>query len=89
MISMTPKKKVVEEEEEEDFEDDSIEEESFSCRECKSNVEMGQGDDMISLCDDCMEKYNVDKIWKQYDAGKIEDDDLKTFDLTPYLLKKK
>ena len=85
---MAKKKVVEEEEEEEEYEDDTMEEETFECRECKKTVETGEGDDHMALCDDCMEDYNVDKFWKDYDKGKITDDTLKTTDLTPYLTAK-
>ena len=74
------KEEEIEEEEEEEFV-----EKKFKCRDCQTDVEYGEGDDMILLCDDCLELYNEDKVWKDYDKGKINDDNLKTFDLIPYL----
>ena len=74
-----------EEEEEEIEEEEEYIEKKFKCRDCQKEVEYGEGDDMILLCDDCLELYNEDKIWKDYDKGKIKDDTLKTFDLIPYL----
>jgi len=72
--------------EEEEIEDEEeIVENKFICRDCKKTVDYGEGDDLILLCDDCLELYNEDKIWKDYDKGKINDNDLKTFELTPYL----
>ena len=75
----------LEEEEEEIEEEEEYTEKKFKCRDCKKEVEYGEGDDMILLCDDCLELYKEDKIWKDYDKGKIKDDNLKTFDLIPYL----
>ena len=85
------KKKVeeIEEEEEEeilDDEDEEIEDETFKCRLCKKEVEVSEGDDLILVCDKCGEQYNLDKFWGDYDKGKIEDDQLTTFDLEPYKL---
>ena len=74
-----------EEEEEEIEEEEEYIEKKFKCRDCQEEVEYGEGDDMILLCDDCLELYNEDKIWKAYDQGKIKDDTLKTFNLIPYL----
>ena len=73
------------EEEEEIEEEEEFVEKKFKCRDCQTDVEYGEGDDMILLCDDCLELYNEDKIWKDYDKGKINDNNLKTFDLIPYL----
>ena len=73
-------------EEEEDIEEEEeYIEKKFKCRDCKKTVEYGEGDDMILLCDDCLELYNEDKIWKDFDKGKIKEEDLKTFELAPYL----
>ena len=79
-------KKKIEEDKEEEYEDDSFSEEVYTCRLCKENFEAGEGDDMISICDNCVENkdINVDKIWAAYDKGKISDDDLKSFDVAPY-----
>ena len=87
------KKKIEEEEEEEDFEDeedDDFEEGSFTCRLCKKDTTLGEGDDMILVCDDCVDKYeiNVDKIWEDYDNEKILEEKLASFDLEPYMKKK-
>lgn len=88
------KKKPVEEEveesdEEEEGEDDSIPEETFVCRVCKKNITADQGDDMIAICDDCASGYDVDKIWEDFDKEKILEENLKKFNLEPYMLKKK
>ncbi len=72
-------------EEEEVEKEEEFVEKKFKCRDCQTEVEYGEGDDMILLCDDCLELYNIDKVWKDYDKGKINDDNLKTFDLIPYL----
>lgn len=89
------KKKPIEEEEEnfddvnEDADDEPEEEEKFKCRVCNKMTTVDEGDDMILLCDNCSEKYNIDKIWDDFDAEKIPEEKLKSFDLTPYLLKPK
>ncbi|UYP44819.1 hypothetical protein NEF87_001104 [Candidatus Lokiarchaeum ossiferum] len=75
---MAPDEEEIEEEEE-------FVEKTFTCRDCGNTVEYGEGDDMIHLCDDCLELYKEDKIWKDFDAGKIGEEDLTSFDLTPYL----
>ncbi|QEE18088.1 hypothetical protein DSAG12_03926 [Promethearchaeum syntrophicum] len=72
-------------EEEEIEEEEEFVENKFICRDCKKTVEYGEGDDMILLCDDCLELYNQDKIWKDFDKEKIKEEDLKTFELAPYL----
>ena len=88
------KKKLEEEEEEEDEfdveDEEEFEEEKFICRVCNKPTTLGEGDDMILLCDLCTEKFqiNVDKIWDDYDAEKILEENLKKFDLTPYMKKK-
>ncbi len=77
---MAPDEVEIEEEVEEEFV-----EKTFKCRDCGETIEFGNGDDMIHLCDDCLELYKEDKIWKDFDNGKIKEDDLQSFDLTPYL----
>ncbi|MHA1473690.1 MAG: hypothetical protein ACTSQ5_00745 [Promethearchaeota archaeon] len=42
------------EEEEEIEEEEEYIEKKFKCRDCKKEVEYGEGDDMILLCDDCL-----------------------------------
>ncbi len=74
-------------EEEEEFEDDTVEEETATCRICENDFELGEGDDMILVCEECVDKkkIDVDKIWKDYDNGKISDDELTTFDVSNYM----
>ena len=87
------KKKLEEEEEEEDSEeeeeDDDFEEGSFTCRLCKKTTTLGEGDDLILVCDDCVDKneLNIDKIWEDYDHEKILEEKLASFDLEPYMKK--
>ena len=88
-IFMPKSKKDYDDDEEEEFEDDDeFEESSFKCRSCGKDTLFGEGDDMILLCDDCLEKYDEDKIWDDFDNEKILEENLKSFNLTPYLLKK-
>jgi hypothetical protein len=89
------KKKIEEDEEDDDIVDDEEEEDDFEegrfvCRVCNKETTLGEGDDMILVCDNCADKYDIDidKIWAAYDAEKILDEQLKTFDLTPYMKKK-
>ena len=86
MIFMGKKKEEIEDEEE--YEDDEFEEDSFTCRECKGTAVLGEGDDMLLLCEDCMEKYDTDKLWEDFDDGKIDEEDLPTIDLAKYAFKK-
>ncbi len=88
-----PKKVVDEDEEEEeviDEEEEELKDGSFVCRVCNKETTMGEGDDMILLCDNCQDKYdiNIDKIWEDFDAEKILEENLKKFDITPYMKKK-
>ncbi len=88
---MPAKKKVVDDEEEDDdleFEDDELDDEYFTCRVCKKQTAMGDGDDLIMLCDDCSENYDIDKIWEDFDDEKILEENLTKFDLSQYILKK-
>ncbi len=92
---MAPPKKPVadeekeaDEEEEEEFEDDTPEEEKFTCRVCKKTVDADEGDDLINVCDNCAAGYDLDKLWDEYDDGKISDAELKTVDLAKYISKK-
>lgn len=73
---------------EEVIDDDEFEEETFTCRICGAEAFIGDGDDMLLLCDKCYDKYDVDKIWEDFDDGKIEEDELTTIDLSKYLIKK-
>lgn len=89
------KKKFEEEEEDDEIVDDEEEEEEFEegkfvCRLCNKETTLGEGDDMIMLCDNCTEKYqiNMDKVWEDFDNEKILEENLKKFDLTPYMKKK-
>ena len=75
------------EKEEDDSESEEFKEEEFNCRACSKVVDGTLGDDLIQLCDECAENYNVDKIWSEFDQGTIEEDDLKNLDLKKYLLK--
>ncbi len=88
---MAPPKKAVDEEEgdeEEQFEDDTPEEEKFKCRVCGKTVDADEGDDLINVCDNCAAGYDLDKLWDEYDDGKISDAELKTVDLSKYIMKK-
>ena len=75
-------------EEEDDWEDDEPEfvEKIFVCRMCKEKTELGEGDDHLIICLKCEDKYSkaVEKVWDNYDAGKITDEELKTVDLKTY-----
>ena len=73
--------------EEDDSESEEFKEEEFKCRVCGNLVDGTLGDDLIQLCDECAENYNVDKIWSEFDKGIIEEDELKNLDLKKYLLK--
>lgn len=74
---------------EDEFEDDEFEEDTFTCRDCHQKTEYGEGDDMLLLCDNCIDNYNIDKIWDEFDDGKIDEEELATIDLSKYALKKK
>ena len=74
-------------EEDDDSELEEFKEEEFNCRVCGNLVDGTLGDDLIQLCDECAENYNVDKIWIEFDKGTIEEDELKNLDLKKYLLK--
>ncbi|MHA1338533.1 MAG: hypothetical protein ACTSRZ_02905 [Promethearchaeota archaeon] len=84
------KKKIDYEEEdiEEDYDefDDELEEIKFKCRVCGKEVTLEDGDDYLLLCDECAENYDVDKIWDDFDAGKIEEEELSKIDLEKYKL---
>ena len=74
-------------EEDDDSDLEEFKEEEFNCRVCGNLVDGTLGDDLIQLCDECAENYNVDKIWSEFDKGIIEEDELKNLDLKKYLLK--
>ena len=76
-----------EENEEECEEEEEIEEEPFICRVCKKETLLGDGDDIICVCDNCLQWYDEDRIWDDYDSGVLSDEELKTFDLMQYLSK--
>jgi len=78
-----------EEEEFEDEDEDELEEVSFKCRVCGKEVTLEEGDDYLLLCDNCASNYDIDKIWDDFDAGKIEEEELSKIDLNQYKLKKK
>lgn len=59
-------------------------EEKFKCRVCGKETTVDNGDDLVLICDNCQEKYNMDKLWNDFDAGRISEDQLKTVDLTKY-----
>ena len=75
---MSPEEEYDEEIEEED--------ETFECRVCNKEVTHEDGDDNLLICDSCAEKYNLEKIWDDYEADRLSEDDLRTCDLTPYKL---
>jgi len=70
-----------------DDEQDEDEPEYFTCRVCKEQTDIDEGDDMILLCDKCAERYDIDKLWNDFDHELILEENLKTFDLNKYLLK--
>ena len=74
-------------EEDDDSDLEEFKEEEFNCRVCGNLVDGTLGDDLIQLCDECAENYNVDKIWSEFDKEIIEEDELKNLDLKKYLLK--
>ena len=63
-------------EEDDDSDLEEFKEEEFNCRVCGNLVDGTLGDDLIQLCDECAENYNVDKIWSEFDKGIIEEDEL-------------
>ena len=67
---------------------EEVEEDKFTCRVCGKETGVDEGDDMILICDKCAEKYDVDKIWNDFDNEKILEENLKLFDLAPYALNK-
>ena len=84
---MSPKKKSEEELEEEYDEDEELEEdEEFECRVCRKTFTHEELDDNLMICDICAEKYNVEKIWNDFESDKIPEDELTTFDLSKYKL---
>jgi hypothetical protein len=86
-----PAKQIIEddEEDEDEEENDEMKEEQFTCRLCGKVKDVDEGDDLINVCDKCMEPYDMEKFWTDYDAGKIADKDLKTISLEPYIDQKK
>lgn len=74
-------------EEDDNSELEEFKEEEFKCRVCGGVFDNTLGDDLIQLCDECAENYNIDKIWSEYDKGIIKEDELKNLDLKKYLLK--
>jgi hypothetical protein len=87
------KKKIEEEEEDEevieDEEDDTLDEETFVCRVCHKNTNADEGDDLITICDNCADNFDIDKIWADFDNEKILEENLKSFNLDPYRIQKK
>lgn len=81
--------KIVDEDGNEIEDDDDFEDEFFNCRDCKKRTEMGDGDDVLLLCDKCLKKYDEEKIWEDFEADIIEEEELSTVDLKKYLIKKK
>ncbi|MBD3353588.1 MAG: hypothetical protein GF364_19045 [Candidatus Lokiarchaeota archaeon] len=87
-----PKKKV--DDWEDDYYDDEADEvleeyfseEPFKCRVCGKEVTVEDGDDYVKICDECAENYNMDKLWNDYDVGKLTDEDLAKVDLEKYRL---
>lgn len=63
--------------------------ESFKCRNCGKQFRLGEGDDLIRLCESCETKFDVDRIWDDYDEEKISEEELDKFDLEPYRLRGK
>ena len=84
-----PKKTEIDDEAEEAEEEDEFEEDTFTCRLCGKETELGDGDDHILVCDHCAESYDLDRFWKDFDDDKITEEELKTIDLSPYLDAKK
>jgi len=78
-----------EEEDLDDEEEDDFEEEKFTCRVCKKQVTVDEGEDNFALCDNCAKNFDVEKIWADFDNEKILEENLKTFDLEKYRLKPK
>lgn len=78
----------VDEEEDGEFDDEEdFEEEPFTCRMCNKQTLIGDGDDIVAVCDTCLQFLDEDKIWDDYDNGVIADEELKTFDFMKYLSK--
>ena len=71
---------------EEEFEDDTIEEDTFECRFCGKETPSDEGDDYLLICDDCGESYDIDKIWADFDSGKITEEELPTINMDKYKL---
>ena len=76
-----------EDEEEEDLEEEA-EADKFTCRMCGKVRDTDEGDDTIDVCDDCLEGYDMNKFWNDFEKGKIPENELKTISLEPYLKKK-
>ena len=50
---------------------EEVEEDKFTCRVCGKETGVDESDHMILICDKCAEKYDVDKIWTDFDNDKI------------------
>ena len=84
---MSPNKTTDEESEEKYDEDEELqEEEEYICRVCKKEFTHDDGDDNLMICDPCAEKYDIEKIWDDYEADKITLPELTKIDLSKYKL---
>jgi hypothetical protein len=61
-----------------------MDEDQFRCRVCGEVVDADEGDDTIGVCDECLEVYDMDRFWADFDRGKIVDEDLRAVSLEPY-----
>lgn len=57
---------------------------TFECRVCNKECTVDSGDDYILICDECAENYNMDKMWNDFDTGKLTEEQLKSVDLEKY-----
>ncbi len=64
------------------------EEDTFICRLCKKNVDVGDGEETFALCDRCARDYDIDKMWEDFDDEKISEHQAKTINLDRYRKRK-
>ncbi len=76
------------EETEEGDESGEEEEDTFVCRICKKNVDVGDGEETFALCDRCARDFDIDKMWEDFDDEVISEHQAKTINLDRYRKRK-